>query len=176
MAISPHLRRLRELVGHELLVVPSVSVLPIAPDHRILLVQDLETRSWMTIGGAIEPDESPEHAAWREAMEEAGVDVELNRLVGVFGGPEYRMTYPNGDVTCYVTTAFTATVRHGAPVPDGEETSAAGWFSAAQVRALDMSDFTRSLLRAVARAGVPPPSPRPGDVGDPDPSGPPGTP
>jgi 8-oxo-dGTP pyrophosphatase MutT (NUDIX family) len=33
--------------------------------------------AWSTIGGAIEPDEAPEQAAAREAVEEAGIEVRL---------------------------------------------------------------------------------------------------
>ena len=67
MAISPHVRRLRELVGHELLVLPSVAALPRDEAGRILLVRITDTHQWATIGGAVEPDESPERAAMREA-------------------------------------------------------------------------------------------------------------
>jgi 8-oxo-dGTP pyrophosphatase MutT (NUDIX family) len=72
VGISPYLRRLREAVGRELVLVPSVAVLPRDKDGRLLLVRDAETGYWQTIGGAIEPDESPQEAAFREAREEAG--------------------------------------------------------------------------------------------------------
>lgn len=75
VTISPYLRRIRERLGSELLVLPSVTVLPTDSDGRILLVRNAETGDWMTIGGMVEPDEAPGVAAVREAREEAGVDV-----------------------------------------------------------------------------------------------------
>jgi 8-oxo-dGTP pyrophosphatase MutT (NUDIX family) len=87
MAISPHIARLRRAVGHELLVLPSVAVLPRDGQGRLLLVRIVDTGQWAVIGGAIEPDESPEEAARRESREEAGVEVALQGIVAVLGGP-----------------------------------------------------------------------------------------
>src|ERR1700676_4025051 len=106
MAISPFVKRLRELVGNELLILPSVSVLPRDAEGRLLLVRLIDTGNWATIGGAVEPDESPQTAACREAEEEAGVTLRLESVLGVLGGPEYRVTYPNGDNTAYVVVVF----------------------------------------------------------------------
>ena len=92
-------------------------------EGRILLVRLIDTDQWAVIGGAIEPDESPQQAAVREAEEEAGVAVALGAILGVIGGPEFRITYPNGDQTSYVSTVFDATVIGGTPAADGDETS-----------------------------------------------------
>lgn len=159
MAIAPHIGRLRALVGHELLVLPGAAVLPRDEDGSVLLVQIIDTGEWAAIGGAIEPDESPQQAACREAEEEAGVTLRLGPILAVLGGPDFRVTYPNGDVTSYVTTVFDATVIGGSPVPDGEETCAVKWWGTGSLPYDDMSDFTRALLRG---AGVGSPS-RPGN-------------
>jgi len=102
--MSSYLRRLRDVVGHELLVLPSVAVLPWDDAGRLLLVREAQTGLWQTIGGAVEPDESPLDAALREAAEEAGVAVRIERIRGVVGGPQFRVTYPNDDVVSYVST------------------------------------------------------------------------
>ncbi|MGH2852843.1 MAG: NUDIX domain-containing protein [Solirubrobacteraceae bacterium] len=149
VGISPYLSRLREAVGHELVLVPSVAVLAWDEDGRLLLVRDAQTGHWQTIGGAIEPDESPQEAALREAREEASVAVELTGIRGVVGGPALRMTYPNGDQVAYVSTVFDGHVLNGTPRPDDEETSAVGWFSQTELGGLDLSSFTRSLLGAM---------------------------
>lgn len=149
MAISPFVARLREKVGHELLVLPSVAVLPRDDARRVLLVQIADTGQWATIGGAIEPDESPVEAALREAEEEAGVSLKLGPLLGVVGGPEYRMVYPNGDQTSYVTIVFDARVISGSPTPDGDETVAVRWWAPDALPLEQMSTFTHALLQAV---------------------------
>jgi ADP-ribose pyrophosphatase YjhB (NUDIX family)/catechol 2,3-dioxygenase-like lactoylglutathione lyase family enzyme len=147
MAIAPYIRRLRQLVGTELLVLPSVAVFPRDGEGRVLLVRTTDTDQWAAIGGAVEPDESPEQAALREAEEEAGVVLRLGSVLAVLGGPAYRMTYPNGDQTSYVSTVFDARVIGGAPAPDGDETSDVQWWDPAGLPSGEMSPFTRALVR-----------------------------
>lgn len=146
MGISPYLRGLRERVGHDLILLPSVAVLPWDDAGRLLLVREAETGLWQTVGGAIEPDESPAQAAIRESAEEAGVVVELTGLRGVVGGPSFRMTYPNGDLVSYVPTIFDARVIDGEPHPDGEETIDVAWFRVDQLADVALSRFTIALL------------------------------
>lgn len=147
--MSPHIRRLREKVGHDLLVLPAVCVLPVDAAGRLLLVREIETGEWQTIGGAIEPDESPRDAGVREALEEAGVVVELGRLIDVLGGPGFELTYPNGDVVSYVASVFQAVIVSGQPSPDGDETSAVAWWAFDQLERAPVSSFTRILFRAL---------------------------
>lgn len=144
--VSPHIRRLREKVGHDLLVLPAVCVLPMDGAGRLLLVQEIETGEWQTVGGAIEPYESPRQAGVREAFEEAGVVVELGRLVDALGGPGFEVTYPNGDVVSYVTSVFEARVTSGVPTPDGDETSAVAWWTLDELGPAPLSAFTRVLF------------------------------
>jgi len=149
VAIAPYIRRLRARVGNELLVLPSAAVLPRDAAGRVLLVRVADTGHWAVIGGAIEPDESPATAAVREAAEEAGVTVRLGALLGVLGGPEYRITYPNGDQTSYVSIVYDGEVVDGEPTPDGDEILDVRWFPRAELPLEEMSEFTRALLRAV---------------------------
>jgi 8-oxo-dGTP pyrophosphatase MutT (NUDIX family) len=145
--ISPFIRDLREKIGHALLVLPSAAVLPRDAAGRLLLVRLIDTGNWATIGGAIEPDESPRDSAVREAQEEAGVTVELGDILGVFGGPEYRVVYPNGDESSYVVTVFDAAVVEGSPRPDHDETSEVGWFGPTELPVGQMGGLTRALFR-----------------------------
>ncbi len=146
MGIAPHIRKLRELVGNELLVLPGAAVLPRDDIGKLLLVRIIETGQWAVIGGAVDPDESPQQAALREAREEAGIELQLGPVLAVLGGPQYRVTYPNGDQSSYVSTVFAATVLAGTPAPDGEETSEAQWFDPNQLPWSDMGSFARALL------------------------------
>ncbi|MFB3820043.1 MAG: NUDIX hydrolase N-terminal domain-containing protein [Candidatus Methylomirabilales bacterium] len=53
-------------------------------EGRILLVQRADDARWCLPCGWVEPNESPEEAAVREAWEETGLTVKVRRLVGVF--------------------------------------------------------------------------------------------
>ena len=146
--ISPYIRRLRERVGSELLLLPSISVLPRDEHGRILLVR-LADGGWATIGGTVEPDESPADAAVREAKEEAGVDVALGPILAAVGGPDFRVRYPNGDETAYVAVVYDATVVGGTAAPDHDETVEVGWFSPSELAALDLGSFARATFTAL---------------------------
>jgi hypothetical protein len=65
------------------------------------------------------------------------------------GGPEYRLTYPNGDQTSYVVTVYDATIIGGTPTADGDETSAVEWWDTTSLPSNQMSTLTRALLRDV---------------------------
>ena len=149
MAISPYLRDLRRVVGHQLLLLPSVSVLALDGDGRVLLVRLADTGAWATIGGSVEPDESPADAAVREAREEAGVDVELVRIVDAIGGPGFRVRYPNGDETAYVTVVYEARVTGGTVQPDGDETTEVAWFARDELAGAELGPFARATFETL---------------------------
>jgi NADH pyrophosphatase NudC (nudix superfamily) len=76
VGISAHIARLRAAVGHDLLLVPSVTVLPFDEAGRVLLVRHIGHHDgWGVVGGAIEIGESPAQAAVREAGEEIGAEL-----------------------------------------------------------------------------------------------------
>jgi 8-oxo-dGTP pyrophosphatase MutT (NUDIX family) len=94
MPISPYFKSIRDKVGNDLLVVPSVSVCHIDAHKRMLLMQSADTGKWVLPGGAVEPHEHPATAAVREMWEETGLHVRLTRILAVYGGPEMHVDYP----------------------------------------------------------------------------------
>ena len=110
MPISSHLAAVRAKVGHDLLTITAASISVFDSSGRLLLGEDTGTGGWTLPGGAIDPNENPADAAVRECFEETGLLVKPERVVGVFGGPEFLVRYPNGDLTYYTTIAFEASV------------------------------------------------------------------
>jgi len=104
MAISPYIKRLREKIGHDLLMLPSVCGIVINERGEVLLQKSKDTGTWMTIGGVAEPGEEPADAVVREVFEETGVTVEPLRILSVTNTPV--VTYPNGDRVQYVIATF----------------------------------------------------------------------
>ena len=149
MGISSHVARLRAAIGHDLLVLPCVTVLPADERGRVLLAWHAgHTDGWGTVGGAVDPGESPAEAAVREAREETGVDIRLGRLLTVLGGPDYEITYPNGDRVAYVPAVYEAEIADGTPSPTDGELSKLAWFTNPELQTLQLSRFTRALLTA----------------------------
>ena len=149
MPISPYVRRLRERVGHERLLLPSVSVHVFDEAKKLLLVRLRDGGDWSTPGGAIEPDELPADAAVREAWEETGYVVRPDRLLGVYGGPHCVVRYPNGDESQYVIIAIGCTMVGGIAKPDQDETVEVKYWSETEARDLSLTPWLRAHLRAV---------------------------
>ena len=152
MAISEYLRRLRARIGHELVLLPAVCVLIWDDERRLLLMRESQTGRWQTIGGSVDPDESPWDAAVREAREETGLAVRIERLRTALGGPGYRVDYPNGDVCSYVSIVFDAVVASGELSGD-DEVDELRWFDCDEIGDLDLDPLNRHLLGDVGVLG-----------------------
>lgn len=145
MAMSEYLTEIRNLVGPRRLLLTASSVIIADDDGRLLLGRSQESGQWCTVGGIIEPFESPAEAARREAMEEITAEVELGPLLGAFGGPGYEITYSNGHLTSYVIIAYQARLL-SAPVADGRELSELAWFHRADLPTTEMGQLNQHLL------------------------------
>lgn len=75
-------------------------------DGRILCVRmNYATHAWTTPGGRVEPGESPLAALEREVLEESGLVVVADGLVGVYSKPH------NNDLCCSCGLACCAIIR-----------------------------------------------------------------
>jgi 8-oxo-dGTP pyrophosphatase MutT (NUDIX family) len=144
-----HIATIRAHVGTDLLLIPAVTNVVLDDDHRVLLLHHTDWDGWGTPGGAMEPGETPAAAAARELEEETGLQVRPFALVGVVGGEDAVITYPNGDRTAYVTTIL-ASRWDGSPVrPDGIEVDEGRFVGATQWRTLPMQASMRDILALV---------------------------
>ena len=124
MPISPYVAELRAKLGSRLLLLPSVMGVVYDAHSRVLLVRQSADGLWSTPGGVLEPDETPATAVVREVREETGLETTIVRLLGVYGGPEFVVDYPNGDRSQYCSVIFECAVTRGTLTPDGDETDA----------------------------------------------------
>lgn len=148
MPIPPFLAQLRQKIGTDLVLLPTIVVIARDEQDRILFVHDRDSDSWTLPGGIIEPGESPADAAVREVWEETHVLARLTRIVAVVGGPGCVTTYSNGDQIAWVATVFAARVENGTPVADGVETKAARFLDAQAMRLTPLRADTRRFLEA----------------------------
>jgi len=149
MPISEYLKNLREHVGADLLLVPSVSAVLFDEYDRVLLARHAEKDQWATLGGSIDPNESPANAIVREVWEEATLLVEPMRVIGIYGGPEFEMTYSNGDRVTYLMTVFECCILSGEMQPDGVEILELEYFSQSDLADLDLSPWGTIVLSDV---------------------------
>jgi 8-oxo-dGTP pyrophosphatase MutT (NUDIX family) len=90
----------------------------------------------------------------REVWEETGLLVEPQRVLGVYGGPEFEVIYGNGDRVSYLTTAFACKAARGEPRADGVETVELGWFAEPELAALGLPPWARLVLHDAFRGAA----------------------
>ena len=148
MPISPYVRDLRAHLGTRRLLMPSVAGIVRDPENRVLLVRQQESGVWSTPGGVIEMEDSPADAVVREVWEETGLVVRPNRIIGVYGGPNFVVVYPNGDETQYIAIIFECSIESGTLRADGDETIAAQFWTKDDTSRLRLAPW---LVRVLPR-------------------------
>lgn len=151
MPISNYLYGLRQKVGNALLLLPAVTMICRDEEGRVLLARHQDYDQWALPGGGIDPGETPADAAVREMWEETGLLVEPVRVQGIYGGPAYCVTYPNGDQIASVDTVFECRIIGGTLAADGEEISELRYFTPAEVAALTLPPWVDMVLTDLFR-------------------------
>ena len=111
MPISEYLRRLREKVGTDLVMMPAAGAVILNDAGEVLLQRARDDGRWYTVGGAMDPGEEAADAVVREVLEETGLQVRPERLIGVYSDPIAQ--YANGDRVFYVSICFLCRIVGG---------------------------------------------------------------
>jgi ADP-ribose pyrophosphatase YjhB (NUDIX family) len=116
--------------GHIVFFDPKVAVVIfIMQDNRILLVKravDPGKGRWAFPAGFVDAGEDPKEAARREILEEAGLEIEIVRLLDVFA----RNTDDGG--TADIIIAYLARITGGTLQAD-DDAEAVAWFAAEEL-------------------------------------------
>ncbi|MCG7514588.1 NUDIX domain-containing protein [Vibrio sp. MMH1-50] len=128
MSASHYVKELRSKIGNQVLMIPGVAAVILNESNQVLL-QKKSDGSWSLPAGMIEPGESPSQAVIREVREETGLAVEVERVLGVFGGEGFGFAYPNGDQVEYTVIMFKCQQTGQFAEDLDEETLELAWFS-----------------------------------------------
>ena len=125
MPIPEFVVELRRQVGDAVLWLPAVTAV-IRRGDELLLVKRSDNGTWTPVTGIMDPGEEPAGCAVREAREETGVEIRVDRLAAVTSGIE--VTHVNGDRAIYLDHAFSCTGVSGEPhVADDESVDVRWW-------------------------------------------------
>lgn len=103
----------RPFIGKASLIAVGAMVVVMAADGRILAIQRQDNKAWAFPAGYCDLGENVAQTAVRETFEETGLHIELERLMGVYSGPAFTYTHPNGDQVQDVGAVFRARVVGG---------------------------------------------------------------
>jgi 8-oxo-dGTP pyrophosphatase MutT (NUDIX family) len=139
------------------LVVPSVFVAVREEQSRLLLVRRSDSGAWELPGGRVDVGESAVEAAVRETAEEAGLQVRITGVVGLFTDPAHVVRAVSGDeIRQQFVVCFHGWTDWRRPQPDGHEIADAAWFDPADVEALVLEPgASRWIQHALAGASEP---------------------
>jgi 8-oxo-dGTP pyrophosphatase MutT (NUDIX family) len=101
-----YIQELRKLVGSRPIIMIGTGVM-LLRENQVLLQRRKDNGLWGIPGGSLEPGESLEEAARREALEEVGLEITGSlHLFNVYSGRQQFYQYPNGDQIYDVCVAY----------------------------------------------------------------------
>jgi 8-oxo-dGTP pyrophosphatase MutT (NUDIX family) len=125
MPIPEFIVEIRKMIGQHEMWLPGVTAVVTRGDE-ILLVRRADNGAWTPITGIPEPGEEPGRAAAREALEETGVEVSVDRLASTSVYP--GVVHANGDRAVYLDLTFACTYVAGDAHVADDESSDVRWF------------------------------------------------
>lgn len=141
-----YIKWIRSKVGKDKIMLNFVGGCIFNDEGKVLLQKRQDRNVWGFPGGALELGESVEEALKREVLEETGLEVTLNKLLGIYS--KYEDYYPNGDEAQTITFFFELSIKGGKLSCSNEETLELKYFSLNAVPRLvnkQQNDFLNDL-------------------------------
>ena len=134
MPVPDFIAALRARIGTAELWLPGVTAVVVRPGNgpgaavrEVLLVRRSDNGAWTPVTGICDPGEEPAVTARREALEETGVEIVVDRLALV--RTTGLVVYPNGDRNRYLDHTFACRWVAGDAYVADDESSEVGWFA-----------------------------------------------
>lgn len=102
--MANYIQEIRALVGHKPIILNASGGILLNDQHQVLLNLRTDTHNWSLPGGYLEYGETFDAACVREYKEDSGLDVTIERPLGIFD--QGYTTYPNDDVAQVITRLY----------------------------------------------------------------------
>lgn len=116
-----YIQYMRSMVGKEKVIMVVAGAFVFDEENRVLMQKRADNGQWGFPGGFMDLEESVQDTARREVYEETGLTLEELELFGIYSGPQYDKTFPNGDQVSLVQITFICKQYSGDLVKSNEE-------------------------------------------------------
>ena len=121
--VESYVSWLRARIGPRKVLLPCTAALVRNEAGALLWGYSKDFDCWVVPGGYMELGESIVSSVQREALEETGGHVVPVKLIGIYAGPRFEVSYPNGDEVQAFTFALECRMLSGILQPDPNEVS-----------------------------------------------------
>ncbi|MGW0107484.1 NUDIX domain-containing protein [Streptomyces cellulosae] len=118
-------------------VVPSVTAVVRDDSGRLLLIHKTDNDLWALPGGGHDIGERIGDTVVREVLEETGIQVEVDSIVGLYTDPEHVLAYDDGEVRQQFSICFRARPVGGS-LRTSSESKEVRWVDPADLDGLDI--------------------------------------
>ncbi|MFG1777889.1 NUDIX domain-containing protein [Micromonospora sp. NPDC049048] len=123
-------------------IVVAVTVFVQDEHGRVLLIQRTDNGLWALPGGAQDFGEYIAETAVRETREEAGVEIEVTSVVGIYTNPHHVVEYSDGEVRQQFSICFRGHYVSGQPT-SSDESSEVRWVARDKLNELSIHPSMR---------------------------------
>ncbi|MGW8328077.1 NUDIX hydrolase [Streptomyces sp. NPDC055897] len=127
-------------------VVPSVTAVVRDEDGRLLIIHKTDNDLWALPGGGHDIGESISDTVVREVLEETGITVEIDSVVGLYTNPEHVLAYDDGEVRQQFSICFRAHPTGGV-LRTSSESKEVRWVDPADLDDLNIHPSMRLRIR-----------------------------
>ena len=110
-----------------------------------------DTGEWSLVSGIVDPGEHPATTLVREALEETGVTIVVERMLWLTVADE--ITYANGDRCRYLDHGFLARWASGEAFVGDDESTEVGWFPVDALPEPGRGPLVERVLHALTDSG-----------------------
>lgn len=127
-------------------VVPSVTAVIRDGDGRILIIHKTDNDLWALPGGGHDIGESIGDTVVREVVEETGITVQIDSIVGLYTNPEHVLAYDDGEVRQQFSICFRAHPT-GGTLRTSSESKEVRWVAPADLDKLNIHPSMRLRIQ-----------------------------
>ncbi|MCX4669963.1 NUDIX domain-containing protein [Streptomyces sp. NBC_01381] len=127
-------------------VVPSVTAVVLDDAGQLLLIHKTDNDLWALPGGGHDIGERVGDTVVREVLEETGITVEIDSIVGLYTDPQHVLAYDDGEVRQQFSICFRAHPTGGS-LRTSSESKEVRWVDPADLDDLDIHPSMRLRIQ-----------------------------